>query len=111
MKKTALSLMIAASLSAGSAVAAEPFKDRGIDYRTTAQPDTSVQRDAVIAQANSFNDRGIDYVETVSVSAGTPRSDVSIAITGFKNRDHAAFTDKRQNLSDDEGNVQLGYSR
>lgn len=109
MKKSALSFVIAASLSAGAVVAAEPFKNRDIDYRTTAQSDTSMQRDAVTAQANTFNNRGIDYVESVSVSTDTPRSDVSIAITGFNNRDHVAFTDKRQSQSD-EGDERIGYT-
>ncbi len=110
MKKIALTVLIAASLSTGAAVGAEPFKNRGIDYRTTAQPDTSVQRDAVTAQANSFNDRGIDYVETISVSADTPRAEVNPIISGFNNRNNVVLNE-RQNLSKAGGEVRLGYSR
>jgi hypothetical protein len=110
MKNIALTALITASLSTGAAVAAEPFKDRGIDYRTTAQPSTSLQSEAVSAQANSFNDRGIDYVEAAPVDANTTRSDVSIAITGFNDRDHIALTDKRQNRSDDKGDERIGYA-
>ncbi len=110
MKKIALSFVIAASLSTGAALAAEPFKNRGIDYRTTAQPDTSVDRNAVTAQANTFNDRGIDYVETVLVGADTSRADVTPVVRGFNNRNNVVVNE-RQDLSNARDDVRLGYSR
>jgi hypothetical protein len=109
MKKIALTALIAASLSTGAAVAAEPFKDRGIDYRAAAQPETSVEGDLVSIQANRFNDQGIDYVETVSGSA-TPRADVDVAVRGFKDRSHVATTIERQDVSG-EGEERFGYAR
>lgn len=110
MKKSALSLIIAASLSAGTVMAAEPFKDRGIDYAATVQPDTSAQREAVMAHSNSFNDRGIDYVEAAPGGSDSPRTAVSIAVRGFNDRSHIAFTTEGQSVSA-EDEVQLGYSR
>lgn len=110
MKKITLSIVIAASLSAGAAVAGESFKNRGIDYRTTAQSETSVPRDVVSIQANSFNDRGIDYVEAVPVGTNNSRADVSIAVRGFNDRDHIAFTGKRQGVSA-ERDERVGYAK
>lgn len=110
MKKIALTAVIVASLSTGVAVA-EPFNNRGIDYRATVQSDASVQRESVTAQANRFNNQGSDYVESVSGSADTPRADVNVAITGFNNRDHVAFSDKRQGLSDTQSDERIGYAR
>jgi hypothetical protein len=101
MKKAALTVVIVASLSAGAAMAAEPFNDRGIDYVSTVQPDTSVQRESVTAQVNGFNNGGIDHLETVSVSSNTPRSDVNVAVRGFNDRRDFANADR---------DMQIGYS-
>lgn len=110
MKKTALNLIIVASLSAGAAMAAEPFNDRSIDYVAAVKADTNVQRESVTAQANHFNDRSIDYTDATTVSANTPRSDVNLAIKGFNDRHHVALTKARQDLSNTEHDVQIGYS-
>jgi hypothetical protein len=107
MKKITLTTLILASLSTGAAVAAEPFKDRGIDYRATAQPETTVPSDFASASANSFNDQGTDYVEAAPVGSDTPRSNVSIAVKGFNDRGHIALTNNRQGLSSDE---RIGYA-
>jgi hypothetical protein len=108
MKNIALTALIAASLSTGSVMAAESFKDRGIDYRTTAQSDTSLQREVVTAQTDRFKNGGIDYRDAVSVSANTPRTEVDPMIRGFNDRSHIAFTTERQSLS---GDKRLGYKR
>jgi hypothetical protein len=110
MKKAALTVVIVASLSAGAAMAAEPFNDRGIDYVSTVQTDTSVQRESVTAQVNGFNNRGIDYIDATAVSSDTPRSDVSIAIKGFNDRHHVALSNARQGLSNADRDVRIGYS-
>jgi hypothetical protein len=92
MKKIALTALVITSLSAGAALAAEPFNDRGIDYVATVQPDPSVQRESITAQANNFNDRGVDYVEAAEVSTKTLRSDVNPVVKGFNNRGDVAVT-------------------
>lgn len=110
MKKITFIAVIIAPLSAGAALAAEPFNDRGIDYVAMVQSDTSVQRESITPQANSFNNRGIDYVEAAEVSATTLRSDVNPVIKGFNDRSDFALATERQGLSTD-GEVQVGYSR
>jgi hypothetical protein len=110
MKKIALTAVIVASLSTGAAVAAEPFKDRYIDYRATAQPEISLSSKVATVQVSRFNNGGIDYRDAVSVSATTPRAEVDPVISGFNDRSHAALANQRQGVSG-EADERLGFNR
>ena len=88
--KTFAALALASGLALSVAAQAEPFNDRGPDFRDSIKTNPEVVRQRVTVNSLGFNDRSEDASVVAPLNADRKPLDY-MAITGFNERDQAGL--------------------
>jgi hypothetical protein len=88
--KTTVAFILIAGLSLSSAALAEPFNDRGEDFRASVRSSASTAQQTVAATPNGFNNRGVDYIATAPTGSSEPLPEVMLTEHGFNQRSWVA---------------------
>jgi hypothetical protein len=94
MKTLSTAVLIGLSLGFLNTAAAEPFNERGIDWRQQLTPSNQAGASLEVAYPMGFNDRGGNRVVTASPQSGSAEctGDQSVAqVSGFKQKNSTGW--------------------